>query len=131
MAGLFSGMGLGGGIFLIPMYKSLGCNGIQAAATCAFTVFSSSLLNVIQGSMLGLIGLSDFLTLFTISILGSFVCSTYISKYLQRINRVSLVEGALLVLVLVAIINLPFSLYLKYARSGYNNNLLFGFGSFC
>lgn len=91
MAGLFSGMGLGGGIFLVPMYKSLNCNSIQAAATCSFTIFSSSLLNVIQGSLLGIIGIDDFLFLFTISILGSFVFSTFISKYLQKINRVSFV----------------------------------------
>ncbi len=56
MAGLFNGLGLGGGIFLIPMYKSLGCNAIQAAATCSFTIFISSLLNVIQGALLGVIG---------------------------------------------------------------------------
>jgi uncharacterized membrane protein YfcA len=84
-------MGLGGGIFLIPMYKTLGCNPIQAAATCSFTIFSGSLLNVIQGSLLGIIQLEDFLILFTISIFGSYVCCTFIPKYLQKINRVSLV----------------------------------------
>jgi uncharacterized membrane protein YfcA len=55
MAGLFSGLGLGGGIFLVPMYKSLGCNPIQAAATCAFSIFITSLLNCIQGILLGII----------------------------------------------------------------------------
>ena len=56
-AGIFSGLGRGGGFLLIPVYKALGCNSIQAAATCSFTVFSSSLLNVVQGVMLGIIGL--------------------------------------------------------------------------
>jgi uncharacterized membrane protein YfcA len=91
MAGLFSGLGLGGGMFLIPMYKSLGCNAIQAAATCSFTIFLSALLNVIQGVLLGLIGFEDFSVLFTVAILGSFTCCSIIPKYLQRINRVSLV----------------------------------------
>ncbi len=131
MAGLFSGMGLGGGIFLIPMYKSLNCNPLQAAATCSFTIFSSSLLNVIQGSLLGMIGFEDFFTLFTISIFGSFLFSTFIPKYLQKINRVSLVELVLFLLICLALVNLPFSLYLKYVRSGYNVHLLFGFGSLC
>jgi len=131
MTGLFSGMGLGGGLFLIPMYKALGCNSIQATATCSFTIFSGSLLNVIQGILLGIIGFEDFLSLFLISILGSFVCSTFISRYLQKINRVSIVEGILLSLVVVALINLPISLYTKYVRSGYDSNLIFGFGSLC
>ncbi len=91
MAGLFTGLGLGGGLFLVPMYKTLGCNSIQAAATCSFTVFLSSLLNVIQGALLGLIGFEDFSVLFTGAILGSFVCCSFIPKYLQKINRVSLV----------------------------------------
>ncbi len=131
MAGLFSGLGLGGGLFLIPMYKNLGCNAIQAAATCSFTIFISSLLNVIQGVLLGIIGFEDFITLFSIAIFGSFTCSSIIPIYLQRINRVSLVEGALLLLICVALVNLPYSLYLKYERSGYNSQLLFGFGRLC
>lgn len=131
MAGIFSGLGRGGGFFLIPVYKSLGCNSIQAAATCSFTIFSSSLLNVIQGVMLGIIGLEDFCFLFTASILGSYLCSSLVPKYLQRINRVSLVEGVLLVIITLSLINLPISLFLKYQRSGYDFNLLFGFGKFC
>lgn len=91
MAGLFSGLGLGGGMFLVPMYKSLGCNAIQAAATCSFTIFLSSLLNVIQGTLLGLIGFEDFSVLFSTAILGSYVCCSIVPKYLQKINRVSLV----------------------------------------
>lgn len=131
LAGIFSGLGRGGGFFLIPVFKALGCNSIQAAATCSFTVFSSSLLNVIQGVMLGIIGLEDFLVLFTASILGSFICSSFIPKYLQRINRVSLVEGALLLIMSLSLINLPISLFMKYQKSGYDSNLLIGFGKFC
>ena len=124
-------MGLGGGLFLIPMYKALGCNPIQAAATCSFTIFSGSLLNVIQGILLGIIKFEDFMVLFSISISGSFFCSTYISRYLQKINRVSIVEGILLFLVVIALINLPLSLYSKYVRSGYDSHIILGFGSFC
>ena len=124
-------MGRGGGFFLIPAYKSLGYNSIQATATCSFTIFSSSLLNVIQGVMLGIIGLEDFLVLFSVSILGSFICSSFIPKYLQKINRVSLIEGALLVIITLALINLPISLFLKYQKSGYDLNLLIGFGKLC
>jgi uncharacterized membrane protein YfcA len=131
LTGIFSGMGLGGGLFLIPMYKALGCNPIQAAATCSFTILSGSLLNVIQGILLGIIGFEDFTILFSIAIFGSFICSTYISKYLQRINRVSIVEGILLFLVVIALINLPFSLYIKYVRSGRDPHIIFGFGSLC
>lgn len=131
LAGIFSGLGRGGGFFLIPAYKALGCNSIQATATCSFTVFSSSLLNVIQGVMLGIIGLEDFLMLFSASVVGSFICSSIIPKYLQRINRVSLIEGALFVMILLALINLPISLFFKYQRSGYDFDLLFGFGKLC
>jgi hypothetical protein len=53
--GIFTGLGMGGGMFLIPLYRKLNCNAIQAAATCSFTVLMSSILNVIQGSLLGII----------------------------------------------------------------------------
>jgi len=131
LAGIFNGLGRGGGFLMIPVYKSLGCNAIQAAATSSFTIFSSSLLNVIQGVMLGIIGIEDFMVLFIASILGSYICTSFVPKYLQRINRVSLIEGVLLILITLALINLPISLFLKYQRSGYDSNLLFGFGKFC
>lgn len=55
MAGIFSGFGLGGGLFLVPMYKSLGCNSLQATASCAFSIFVTACLNCIQGMLLGVI----------------------------------------------------------------------------
>lgn len=131
MAGVYNGLGLGGGVFLIPMYKSLGCNPIQAAATCSFTILSGSLLNVIQGILLGVIGFGDFMVLFAISLTGSYVCSSLVSIYLRKINRVSLVEAIFVGFLTLAFINLPITLIIKFVRSGYDFNFLFGFGSLC
>lgn len=55
MAGIFGGFGLGGGLFLVPMYRSLGCNSLQATASCAFSIFVTACLNCIQGILLGVI----------------------------------------------------------------------------
>ena len=89
-AGIFGGFGLGGGLFLVPMYKSLGCNSLQAASSCAFSIFVTACLNCIQGMLLGVIKLDDFLNFFILTSFGSYFMSSYISRYLQKINRISM-----------------------------------------
>ena len=131
MAGVFSGFGLGGGLFLVPMYRSLGCSPLQATSSTAFGIFVTAIINCSQGVFLGVIKVPDLVYMFLISCGGSFVVSRLLTKELQRRNRLSLVEGILLFLIINAFINIPYSLYTRYVRSGYEQDELFGFGSPC
>lgn len=54
-AGVFSGFGLGGGMFLIPMFRQLGCNPLQASASGTFAIFLTSFINCVQGVVIGVI----------------------------------------------------------------------------
>jgi len=56
-AGLISGLGLGGGILIVPLYRELGLTTVQAASTSAFTVFVTSGINTIQAVFLGVLNL--------------------------------------------------------------------------
>ena len=71
--------------------------------------------------------------MFYVCFLGvsGYITSKLISYYLRRKNRLSYVEGSLLFLCIVAIINIPFALYLKYKNSNYDESVIFGFGSLC
>lgn len=57
MAGVFSGFGLGGGLFLVPLFRGLGCQPLEATATTAFTIVITSAINCVQGFLLGVIKL--------------------------------------------------------------------------
>lgn len=57
-AGILSGFGLGGGVFLVPMYRSLGCKPLQATATCAFGICITSFINCLQAISIGAIKIS-------------------------------------------------------------------------
>ena len=57
MAGIFSGFGLGGGLFLVPMYRGVGCQPLEATASTAFTIVITSAINCVQGILLGIITL--------------------------------------------------------------------------
>ena len=57
-AGMLGGLGLGGGILLVPLYRSLDTTSVEASSTGAFTVFLTSGLNVIQVLSLGALNLS-------------------------------------------------------------------------
>jgi hypothetical protein len=81
--------------------------------------------------LLGIIKFDDFINFFILTAFGSYFMSKYLSRYLQKINRLSIGELALLFLVGLALINLPFSLYKKYERSNYDANIIFGFGKIC
>jgi hypothetical protein len=72
------------------MYKSLGCNSIQATASCAFSIFATACLNCIQGMLLGVIKFDDFINFFILTACGSYFMSNYLSRYLQKINRISI-----------------------------------------
>ena len=130
-AGVFSGFGLGGGMFLIPMFRQLGCSPLQATASGTFAIFLTSFINCVQGIVIGVIQPLEFL--FYVSFLGisGYFTSAALSAYLRSINRLSFAEAAFFFIILLALINLPYSLYVKYQNSGYDSDILFGFGSLC
>jgi uncharacterized membrane protein YfcA len=130
-AGIFSGLGLGGGIFLVPMYRHLGLTSFQATSTCAFTVFITSGINAIQALFLGVLSFKQFFFFFGINSIGSFFISVLISTWLRRINRTSIVELMLGALLTLSTIYLPYSLWLKKERSGGDWSVILGFGSLC
>ena len=57
--------------------------------------------------------------------------SKLISSTLRRNNRLSLAEGAFFVISLIAMVNIPISLYQQYANNDYDSEVLLGFGSIC
>lgn len=57
-AGIFSGFGLGGGVFLVPMYRNLGCKPLAATATCALGIFLTSFINCLQAISIGAVQIS-------------------------------------------------------------------------
>jgi putative effector of murein hydrolase len=71
--------------------------------------------------------------LYFVLLLGSiaYIFSKIVAAQLRKRNRFSLVEGILLGMTIIGIINIPFSLYRRYADNGHNLNILFGFGHLC
>lgn len=131
MAGIFSGFGLGGGIFLVPMYRNLGCKPLEATATCAFGICMTSFINCVQAISIGAIQFSEIG--FFVLVMGSiaYILSKLISAELRKRNRFSLVEGTLLLLTILAIVNIPISLYKRYVDNGRNAHIILGFGHLC
>ena len=128
---MFSGFGLGGGIFLVPLFRQLGLSPLQASSTCTFTIFVTATMNVAQAMFLGVLSPTQFFSYFLISFTGSCFMSVIISRILRRANRLSIVELLLFLLLLVTNIYLPISLWLKYEKSGHNLSIIFGFGELC
>ena len=130
-AGILSGFGLGGGVLLVPMYRKLGCKPLEATATCAFGISITSFINCIQAVAIGAIQFSEFV--FFVIFLGAmaYFVSKIISSQLRKRNRFSLVEGILLLLTVIAIFNIPVSLYKRYVDNGRNPSVIFGFGHLC
>lgn len=54
-AGLMSSFGLGGGIVLVPMYRTIGATSLAGAGSVSFGVFLTALINTIQGVSIGVI----------------------------------------------------------------------------
>ena len=130
-AGMFSGFGLGGGIFLVPLFRQLGLNPLQASSTCTFTICVTATMNVAQAMFLGILSPTEFICYFLISFSGSLFMSVVISQILRRANRLSYVELLLFLLLLITNLYLPVSLWLKYEKSGHNADIIFGFGEIC
>ena len=130
-AGIFSGFGLGGGIFLVPLFRTLGLNPLQSTATCTFTICLTATMNVTQAIFLGVLTPSDFIFYFIISFTGSFFLSVIISGILRRAHRLSYVELLLFILLLLANVALPFSLWMKWERGGRDWDIILGFGRPC
>lgn len=130
-AGMLGGLGLGGGILLVPLYRSLNTTPVQASSTGAFTVFLTSGLNVIQVLSFGALNVSQFLFFFGINCFGSFCISYLLSIWLRKINRTSFVEFLLLFFVTLSSIFLPYSLFAKVQQAGGDWSIILGFGSIC
>ena len=90
-AGMLGGLGLGGGILLVPLYRSLDTSPVEASATGAFTVFLTSGLNVLQVLSLGILNVKEFIFYFSINCFGSFCISYLLNIWLRKINRTSFV----------------------------------------
>ena len=90
-AGIFSGFGLGGGLFLVPMYRCLGCSPLQATASTSFSIVITSFINCVQGVLLGVITPGDFIYFMIVAGGGSYLISLYLSDYLRKRNRLSYV----------------------------------------
>lgn len=130
-AGIFSGLGLGGGIFLVPLYRQLKLSPLQASSTCVFTVFVTSTMNVIQALFIGVLNLKTFFFFFGVTAISSLLISIFVSNWLRKANRTSYVELLLFILLVLANFLLPFSLWFKYEEAGRNLSVIFGFGSLC
>lgn len=130
-SGIFSGFGLGGGLFLVPLFRGFGCNPLEATATTTFIIVVTSGINCVQGFLLGVIRVEDFFYFLITTGVGSYIIAVAVSGYLRKINRLSYVEYLLYIILILAVINLPVSLLLKYINSGYQASLIFSFGNLC
>ena len=131
LAGILSGFGLGGGIVLVPMLRSLKVDSLEATASCSFIIFITSFVNCTQGIFIGVIRPSEFFFyLIVLSVCGYFM-SKLIATTLRRNNRLSLAQGTFFVISLIAMVNIPISLYQQYAGSDYDSEVVLGFGSIC
>lgn len=113
-AGVFSGFGLGGGVYLVPLFRNMRLNPLQATATTTFTIFVAATINCLQAMLLGVLSLGAFLFYFGVSAGGSYFLSVWISNCLRKAHRLSYVELLLLMLLGAAVIFYPYSLWLKY-----------------
>jgi uncharacterized membrane protein YfcA len=89
--GLYSGFGLGGGLYLVPMYKSLGLNPLQATASTSFNILITAFINTLQAIFIGAIHFDELVYFISVTALGSFFLSNLISRQLQKRNRLSIV----------------------------------------
>lgn len=55
VAGILSGFGIGGGMVLVPMYRSMGMKPLETSATCALGICLTAFVNCVQGISLGII----------------------------------------------------------------------------
>jgi uncharacterized membrane protein YfcA len=131
LAGLYSGFGLGGGLFLVPMYKNLGLDPLQATASTAFNILIVASINTLQAIFIGAINMNELAYFVSLTAIGSFFLSTIISHYLQKKNRLSYVELMLVLLLGVSVFNIPYGLVMKYIQSGHDSSVIFGFGRLC
>jgi len=76
---------------LVPMYRGLGCNPLQATASTTFSIVITAIINCIQGILIGVIKFSDFSYFLIISGGGSYLISIILSNYLRKKNRLSYV----------------------------------------
>ena len=53
LGGIYSGFGLGGGLFLVPMFRDLGLDQLQSTATVAFCIAVVAFSNAIQAFFIG------------------------------------------------------------------------------
>ena len=130
-AGIFSGLGMGGGIFMIPMFRMVGLSPVQSSASGGFAIFIAAFLNVLQALFLGILTPIDFCFFFSITCFGSFGISYVVGSYLRKIHRTSLVELLLFLLLSASSIYLPLSLVFRVMSNDWNWSIVLSFGSIC
>lgn len=128
---MLSGFGLGGGVLLVPMYRNIGCSSLSGAGSVSFGIFLTALINTIQGISIGIIQPSELILFTGILSLSTYLLSNKISKFLKKQNRMSYITGFFILFITFGTINIPISVYQKYQQSGYNTDILFGFGTPC
>ena len=129
--GIYSGLGLGGGFFLVPMFGSLGLDQIQSTATVAFCLFVVAFNNTIQAILIGAVTFQELLYFLLICGCTSFAISNILSDWMRKQNRKSFIEFTLVLLLGFALINIPYGMISKYITSGYDSKIFLGFGSLC
>ena len=75
-----SGFGLGGGIFLVSMYRNLKCSPLQATASCAMSIFVTSFMNCFQAITIGSLQIKEFGYFIVILSTGGFIVSKIVSN---------------------------------------------------
>lgn len=115
----------------MPMIRELGLDPLQTSSTVSFCICVVALNNTIQALLMGAVTFSELAYFVPITVCGSFFISKYLSVELRLRNRLSLVELALVILIMISLVNIPYGLIEKYVRSGYDSSLVLGFGTVC
>jgi uncharacterized membrane protein YfcA len=131
LSGTYAGFGLGGGLFLIRLCQELRMNPLESSSTVSLCIFLTALLNAMQSLMAGAIALPEFLQFYLAVALGSFVVSHAVSGYVRRHNRYSLLQFMLVSIVLVSMVSIPYSAFMKWRAADYDSRILFGFKAPC
>ena len=90
-AGILSGLGMGGGVLITPMYRQLGLKQVEATSTGAFNVFVNAIINIVMALSLGVLSFGQFFFYFGMTAFGSFVISWIIGSWLRKKHRLSLI----------------------------------------
>ncbi len=132
LAGIISGMlGVGGGILMAPLMLELGMHPKSAASTSNFLLIITSSAGTILFLMSGQL-LISFAVMFAIPCsLASWLGSQYITNYVTRTNKNSLLVFCLFYVMLFSLIILPINGIKRAIYDMKNGEDIFGIRSYC